>query len=154
MPVTSSSRSTAGMTGEPGSSPAAGPVVPSGSAPWAAGMAAMSCSIRAVSLPVWAASASIWSSSIRASSPWWASNRPASASARAACLAFIRPRASPARTCGSRWPAISASIMSRAETVVSLEATADTLIRASSSSFSSRCQYRVCSRVRSVRSRV
>ena len=67
---------------------------------------------------------------------------------------FIRPRASPASARGSRSPAISASTMSRTESVSSREATRDTLIRASSSSFSSRCQCRVRSRVRSTRSRV
>ena len=42
----------------------------------------------------------------------------------------------------------------RAEAVVSELATADILMSASSSSFSSRCQYRVRSRIRSRRSRV
>jgi hypothetical protein len=69
-------------------------------------------------------------------------------------LGFIRPRASPASTCGSRSPAIIAPIMSCADRVVSLLATADTLIRAPSSSFSSLCQHRVRSWVRWVRARV
>ena len=55
---------------------------------------------------------------------------------------------------GLRSPAISASIMSRTDLMVIVLATADTLIRASSSSFSSRDQCRLRSRVRSVRSRV
>ena len=41
---------------------------------------------------------------------------------------------------GSRSPAINASIMSRTDSVSRVEATADTLINASSSSFSNRCQ--------------
>jgi hypothetical protein len=101
-------------------------------------MAAISCSIRAVSLPIWPVRESIWSSSIRANSAWWSSNRPVSASTRALCLTFIRPRARPARTCGSCCPAIKASTMSRTDTVSSLLATAETLIKASSSSFSNR----------------
>ena len=44
--------------------------------------------------------------------------------------------------------------MSRTDLVSNVEATAETLISESSSSFSSRCQYRVRSRVRSTRSRV
>ena len=68
---------------------------------------------------------------------------PSSASTRSSCLAFIRVRARPASTCGSRCPAIIALIMSCAETVVSLEATAESLTSAPSSSFSSRCQQRV-----------
>jgi hypothetical protein len=77
-----------------------------------------------------------------------------SASISAARLAFIRPRARPASTFGSRSPAISASSMSRTDLVSSVDATAETLISESSNSFSSRCQYRVRSRVRSTRSRV
>ena len=70
------------------------------------------------------------------------------------CLGLILPRASSASRCGSRSPAISASSMSRTDSVSRVEATDDTLISASSSSFSSRCQYRERSRVRSIRSRV
>jgi len=44
--------------------------------------------------------------------------------------------------------------MSRADIVPSELATDDTLISESSASFSSRCQYRVRSRIKSVRSRV
>ena len=68
MPVTSSRRPTAGSTGAPSPFPAVGPVVPSASTPWAAGIAAISSSIRVVSVPACADRASIWSSSIRASS--------------------------------------------------------------------------------------
>ena len=63
---------------------------------------------------------------------------------------FIRPRASSASRRGSRSPAMSASSMSRTERVSNLLATDETLIKASSSSFSSRCQCRVRSRVRLV----
>src|SRR5215469_10564250 len=62
--------------------------------------------------------------------PCRSSNMPVSAATRASCLARIRPRASPASTCGSRSPAISALIMSCADRVVSLLATDETLIRA------------------------
>jgi hypothetical protein len=55
-------------------------------------------------------------------------------------LASIFPRARSASRYGSRCPAIKASIMSRVESVSSVEASDDTLISASSSSFSSRCQ--------------
>jgi len=68
-------------------------------------------------------------------------------------LAFIRLRARPASTCGSRWPAIIARIMSCTDSVVRLEATDDTLISASSSSFSIRAQHRVRSWVSRVRAR-
>jgi hypothetical protein len=61
-----------------------------------------------------------------------------SASISAARLALILPRAKSASARGLRWPAISASIMSRTDLVVIVLATADTLISASSSSFSSR----------------
>ena len=52
------------------------------------------------------------------------------------------------------FPAIIALIMSCAESVVSLLATADTLTSAPSSSFSSRCQHRVRSWTSRVRARV
>src|SRR5512133_863995 len=55
---------------------------------------------------------------------------------------------------GSRWPATSASSMARPETPMMSVATVPSLIRASSSSFSSRCTCRVRSWVRSQRSRV
>ena len=48
--------------------------------------------------------------------------------------------ARPASWRGSRSPAINASSMSRTDSVSRVEATADTLINASSSSFSNRCQ--------------
>ena len=91
---------------------------------------------------------------MRASSPWCGSNRPSSASASCARLARILPMARSARTFGLRCPAISASIIARVESVSRLEATAEILISARSSSFSSRAQYRVRSCTRSARSRV
>jgi hypothetical protein len=110
--------------------------------------------IRAVSWVMRSSQKAIWSSSIRASSPWWSSNMPSRASTRSSCLAFIRVRARPASTFGSRWPAIIALIMSLADSVVSLEATLDSLTSAPSSSFSSRWQHRVRSWTRRVRARV
>jgi len=68
MPLTSSSRATAGSTTASGPLPAPGPVVPSASTPCAAGIAASSSSMRVVSMPIWPPRASIWSSSMRASS--------------------------------------------------------------------------------------
>ncbi len=55
---------------------------------------------------------------------------------------------------GVAFPRMSASIMSRTDIVVVFDATVMTLISASSSNFSSRCQCRVRSRVRSIRVRV
>jgi hypothetical protein len=64
-------------------------------------------------------------------------------------FARIGPIASSARACGSRSPAIIALIMAVQDWLpASLEATDDSLHRASSSSFSSRCQYLVRSWVR------
>ena len=57
-------------------------------------------------------------------------------------------------TPGLRSPAISASIIARHESVSRVEATAEILISARSSSFSSRAQYRDRSCTRSARSRV
>ena len=81
---------------------------------------------------------------------------PDSASASAGSLSFlIFPRPSAARTRGSRSPAIIASMTARAVWCpASFDTTADSLHRASSSSFSSRCQYLVRSAVRSQMCRV
>ena len=79
------------------------------------------------------------------SSAWWSSNWPISASVRSGIFARIRPRARSAITRGSRSPATSAASIALLETVATLEATAVTLMLASSSSFSNR----VASRVRS-----
>src|SRR6266542_3745107 len=130
MPGTASSRATAGRTAASGPVPASGPVVPSVSTPCAAGMAASSSWIRAVRRSIWAVRASYWSSSRRASSAWWSSNRPVRACTSAACLAFIRPRARPASTLGSRWPEISASSIARPDLPMMSVATVDSLIRA------------------------
>ena len=54
-------------------------------------------------------------------------------------LLRILPRASSASTAGSRSPAISASIMSRADRVVSVEATESILMPPSSRTLASRC---------------
>ncbi len=122
--------------------------------PQAPGMAEASSAARAPSWVILASRAAIWSSSRAASSPWWSSNMPSRASTRASCLAFMVRRAKAARTSGSRWPAIIALIMSCADSVVSLDATLDSLISAPSSSFSSRCQQRVRSWMSLVRARV
>ena len=153
-PGISASRATAFSTGAPAVAPACGPVVPSGSTPQAAGIAAVSSAARAPSSAIRLSRKAIWSSNSPASSPWWSSNMPSRAWTRSSCLAFIRARARSASASGSRWPAIIALIMSCAETVVSLLATAETLTSAASSSFSSRCQQRVRSWTSRVRARV
>jgi hypothetical protein len=73
---------------------------------------------------------------------------------RAARLTRIRPRASSASSVGSRCPAMSASIIARPETPMMSVATVESLIRASSRSFSSRCTCRERSWSRSNRNRV
>ena len=78
--------------------------------------------------------------------PWWSVNRPVSARSRlgsSSASAVVPDR--PAWV-GSRWPAMSASSMARPETPVISVATEDSLMPASSSSFSSRCTSRVRSR--------
>ena len=95
--------------------------------PQAAGIAAASPAARADSWAIRSSRKAIWSSSSSASSPWWSSNMPSSASTRSSCLAFIRVRARAASMRGSRSPAIIALIMSWAEIVVSLLATAGQL---------------------------
>lgn len=96
----------------------------------------------------------MWSSTILISSAWWSSKRPLSASTSAARLDRILPLAKLARTCGSRSPAMSASIIARPETPKMSVATVDTLISASSSSFSTRCLCRERSSVNCTRKRV
>ena len=132
-----------------------GPVVPSASTPWAAGIAAISSSIRVVSVSIWAVRASIWSSSIRASSAWWSSNRPVERLDQGGALGLHPAAGQVGEHAAGRVPRRSAPRSCPAPTACPASlATADTLISASSSSFSSRCQYRVRSRVRSTRSRV
>jgi len=132
MPGIWASRAAAGSTAASGPVPAPGPVVPSPSTPQACGIGAADSAIRVVSWVILASREVIWSSSRAASSPWWSSNMPSSAATRSSCLAFIRVRARAASACGSRCPAIMALIMSCAETVASLDATADSLTRAPS----------------------
>ena len=69
----------------------------------------------------------------------WAPKRPAQANLRSGILRRILPRASSASTPGSRSPLINASIMSRAERVVSADATESILIPPSSRTFARRC---------------
>ena len=64
---------------------------------------------------------------------------PVNASCRALILARIRVRASCARTEGSRSPAISAASIARPDTPKMSLATTDSLMPASSRSFSARC---------------
>ncbi|WP_405141818.1 hypothetical protein OG589_32180 [Sphaerisporangium sp. NBC_01403] len=85
-----------------------------------------------MSLAIEASKPSICASSMAASSAWWSSNWPVNASTSAGILTRILPRAGSAGTRGLRSPAISASIMSRIEALVSVLATDDTLIRESS----------------------
>jgi hypothetical protein len=70
MPGICSSRATAASTGASGCRPARGPVEPSGSMPWAAGIAVISSPIRVVRVSICALRASIWASKMAASSPW------------------------------------------------------------------------------------
>ena len=80
---------------------------------------------------------------------------PDSASASAGSFSFrILPWPRAARTCGSRSPPIIASMTARAVWCPASRTTDVSLHRASSSSFSSRCQYRVRSAVRSQMCRV
>jgi hypothetical protein len=153
-PVISSSLATAGRTAASGPRPASGPVVPSASTPQAAGIWAMSSLILSSSALTCRVRASIWSSRMRASSAWWSSNRPSSASASSLRLARILPIARSASTFGLRCPPISASSIARTDWVSSVEATAEILISARSSSFSSRAHCRVRSCTRPARSRV
>ena len=69
---------------------------------------------------------------------WWSVNRPVSASLSRAVFERIDPRASSASTAASRSPAISAAIIARPDTPNRSLTTTDSLISASSSSFSTR----------------
>jgi len=66
-------------------------------------------------------------------------NRPSQAISSSGIFRRITPRASRASAAGSRSPAISASIMSRADAVVRLEATESIFSPPSSSALASRC---------------
>jgi hypothetical protein len=76
---------------------------------------------------------------------------PVNASSRALILARIRDRASCASALGLRSPAMSASIIARPETPKMSLATTDSLMQASSSSFSTRCFSAVRAVTRSIR---
>ena len=82
---------------------------------------------------------------------WCSVNRPVSASVSRAVLERRLPRASSASTAGSRSPAISAAIIARPETPNGSLTTTDSLISASSSSFSTRCFSAVRTASRSTR---
>ena len=112
--------------------------------------ASMRSSRRAMSA-LWA---STRSRNSRAMNAWCSPNRPVNASVRAGIFERILRLARSASVAGSRWPAISASSIARPETPVIWEATEDSLMPASSRSFSSRCTSRVRSRVITVRVRV
>jgi hypothetical protein len=78
---------------------------------------------------------------------WWSVKNPLNASCSAVVLARSRPLAIAARICGSRWPAIRACIIARPDTPNRSLTTEDSLIWASSSSFSTRCISRPRSRI-------
>ncbi len=59
---------------------------------------------------------------------WWSSNRPVNASSNAPIFPRIEPRASCARTFGSRYPETNAAIIAWPETPKMSEATTDSLI--------------------------
>ena len=82
---------------------------------------------------------------------WWSEKRPTKASSNWAVLARSRVRAKRARTLGSRSPATSAASIALPETPKTSEATTDSLIWASSSSFSTRCFSAVRTATRSIR---
>ena len=104
-------------------------------------------SIRASRRAMSALWASMRSRNSRVMNAWWVLNRPLSASVSAGIFCRIRPWARSASTAGSRCPSISASSIARPETPVMSEATEDSLIPASSSSFSNRWTSRARSRV-------
>ena len=114
----------------------------------------MACSMLVVSSSIWALSESIVDSIIWQISAWWSSKRPVNASCSTAILPRIEPRASCARTFGSRCPPISASSIARPDTPWMLAITELSLICESSKTFSSRCLLRVRSWVNARRYRV
>src|SRR5512133_3467915 len=77
-------------------------------------------------------SCSTWSRASRTSRAWWAPKRPRSASRSSGSLLRSRPRASSARTLGSRSPASSARSIARPETPSTSAATEPSRIEASS----------------------
>jgi hypothetical protein len=90
--------------------------------------------------------ASTWSSRCSiapTSSAWWSSKCPVSASIRSGILRRILECARSAIAAASRLPATSSASIARADTVVTDDATAESLIEASSSSFSNRTASRV-----------
>src|SRR3954447_1359366 len=95
--------------------------------------------------------ASIWATRM----PWWATwNSPASASCSAGILLRSRPLASSANSAGSLIPASNASRIARPDLVSRVEATLDSLMPASWSTFSSRWITRVRSSMSTRRWRV
>src|SRR3954454_7830318 len=107
---------------------------------WTVAMSAVIASTRA----------SIWVSR----NAWCSVNRPVSASLSRAVVERIDPLASSASTAGSRSPAISAASIARPETPNRSLTTTDSLISASSSSFSTRCFSAVRTASKSTRYRV
>lgn len=97
---------------------------------------------------------SIRSRCIRVKNAWCSLNRPVSASVSTGIFDRIRRCARSANTTGSRSPSTRACSIARLETPVMSEATAESLIPASSSSFSSRKISRDRSRMIKVRVRV
>src|SRR6266536_1294656 len=99
--------------------------------------------ISALSRSMVASAASMRASISPTSSPWWGPKRPTRASWSWGSLARRRPLASSARSWGSRTPATRACSIARPETPRMSLATHDSLMPASSRSFSSRWASRV-----------
>jgi hypothetical protein len=151
-PGISLSRSAAGSAAAPPARPAPGPVTPSQSAPRDAGIAARCAVTRSCSSGSPASSRPVARSSDAAACACCGPNRiPDSASASAGSFSFrILPWPGAARTRGSRSPAVIAPVTARAVWCpASFDTTDVSLHKASSGSFSSRCQYRVRPAVRS-----
>jgi hypothetical protein len=115
-------------------------------------MAPISSWMRLVSRSIWMPSASMWSSGILASSAWWPSKRPVSAATSA--LAAHPPPGQLGEHLGVTLPGDERLQHGPPGDPMMSVATVPSLIRASSSSFSSRCTCRARSPVRSDRSRV
>ena len=99
---------------------------------------AICASIRSSKLVMSPDSASIRPSILASRNAWWSVNCPTNACSNVPILPRIEERASCASTRGSRCPATSASSIARPDTPKMSEATTDSLICASSSSFSTR----------------
>ena len=121
-----------------------------GSTGWASGIAASSCSMRAVSVSIWAVSLSIWSSSIRREFGVVVVEPAVEGGEQSRVFGLHAAPRQPGEHLGIALVRRSAPRSWRVRTRPMMSvATADSLIRASSSSFSSRCTCRDRSWVRS-----